>query len=55
MADSDLISQQEARDAVDAAHRAFGTLATFDQARIDAICEAMAGAAREQGMVGERR
>src|SRR3982750_2255799 len=45
MADSDLISQQEARDAVDAAHRAFGTLATFDQGRIDAICEAMASAA----------
>src|SRR6476620_8955396 len=45
MADSDLISQQEARDAVDAAHRAFGTLATFDQARVDAICEAMAKAA----------
>jgi acyl-CoA reductase-like NAD-dependent aldehyde dehydrogenase len=45
MADSDLISQQEARDAVDAAHRAFGTLAAFDQARVDAICEAMANAA----------
>src|SRR3982750_1362534 len=45
MADSDLISQQEARDAVDAADRAFKTLATFDQARIDAICEAMASAA----------
>ena len=45
MADSDLISQQEARDAVDAAHRAFETLATFDQARIDSICEAMASAA----------
>ena len=45
MGDSDLISQQEARDAVDAAHRAFGTLATFDQGRIDAICEAMADAA----------
>jgi len=45
MANSDLISQQEARDAVDAAHRAFGTLATFDQARIDSICEAMASVA----------
>ena len=45
MGDSDLISQQEARDAVDAAHRAFGTLAKFDQARIDTICEAMANAA----------
>src|SRR5438874_12500525 len=45
MADSDLIAQQEARDAVDAAHRAFKTIATFDQARIDNICEAMANAA----------
>jgi acetaldehyde dehydrogenase (acetylating) len=45
MADSDLISQQEARDAVDAADRAFRVLATFDQARIDSICEAMAKAA----------
>lgn len=45
MGDSDLISQQEARDAVDAAHRAFGTLAKFDQSRIDTICEAMANAA----------
>ena len=45
MADSDLISQQEARDAVDAAHRAFKTLATFDQGKIDGICEAMAQAA----------
>jgi len=45
MADSDLISQQEARDAVDAAAVAFKTLATFDQARIDGICEAMAQAA----------
>jgi len=45
MGDSDLISQQEARDAVDAAFGAFGTLSTFDQDRINSICEAMAGAA----------
>ncbi|HYJ92433.1 MAG TPA: aldehyde dehydrogenase family protein, partial [Pyrinomonadaceae bacterium] len=45
MADSDLISQQEARDAVDAADRAFKTLATFDQTKIDGICEAMANSA----------
>ena len=45
MGDSDLISQQEARDAVDAADRAFKTLSTFDQPRIDSICEAMAQAA----------
>ncbi|HUR99759.1 MAG TPA: aldehyde dehydrogenase family protein [Pyrinomonadaceae bacterium] len=42
MGDKDLIAQQEARDAVDAAHRAFQTVAQFDQARIDAICDAMA-------------
>src|SRR3954468_318753 len=45
MADSDLISQQEARDAVDAADRASKTLSTFDQGRINAICEAMASTA----------
>lgn len=45
MADTDLISQQEARDAVEAAHRAFLSLAAFDQGRIDQICEAMAKAA----------
>jgi acetaldehyde dehydrogenase (acetylating) len=42
MGDKDLIAQQEARDAVEAAHRAFQTVAAFDQAKIDAICEAMA-------------
>ena len=45
MGDKDLISQQEARDAVEAAHRAALSVAKFDQARIDEICEAMAGAA----------
>jgi acetaldehyde dehydrogenase (acetylating) len=45
MGDSDLISQQEARDAVEAAHRAFIALSTFDQARIDSICDAMAHSA----------
>lgn len=45
MADKDLISQQEARDAVEAAHRAFLTLSQYDQTQIDAICEAMAAAA----------
>jgi acetaldehyde dehydrogenase (acetylating) len=38
----DLISQQEARDAVDAAHLAFLAVAKYDQAKIDRICEAMA-------------
>ena len=42
MGDKDLIAQQEARDAVEAAHRAFQTVAQLDQAKIDAICEAMA-------------
>jgi acetaldehyde dehydrogenase (acetylating) len=43
--DKDLISQQEARDAVEAAHLAFAAVAKFDQAKIDRICEAMAKAA----------
>lgn len=43
--DKDLISQQEARDAVESAHLAFQAVAKFDQAKIDTICEAMAGAA----------
>ncbi len=41
----DLISQQEARDAVEAAHLAWASVAKFDQAKIDRICEAMANAA----------
>lgn len=41
----DLISQQEARDAVEAAHLACHTIAKFDQAQIDRICERMAAAA----------
>ncbi len=45
MADKDLAAQQEARDAVEAAFRAFGAVATFDQEKIDSICEAMARAA----------
>jgi acetaldehyde dehydrogenase (acetylating) len=42
MGDKDLIAQQEARDAVEAAHRAFQTVQQFDQTKIDQICEAMA-------------
>ena len=45
MGDKDLIAQQEARDAVEAAHRAFQTVAQLDQAKIDEICEAMANVA----------
>ena len=43
--DKDLVSVQQARDLVEAAHRAQEQLARFDQARIDRICEAMAKAA----------
>lgn len=48
MGDKDLIAQQEARDAVEAAHRAFQTVAQFDQAKIDRICEAMAKIALDE-------
>ncbi len=44
-ADKDLISVQQARDLVEAAHRAQAEVARFDQAKIDRICEAMAQAA----------
>ena len=51
-ADKDLISVQQARDLVEAAHRAQTELARFDQAKIDRICEAMARAAlRESARV----
>ncbi len=50
MADKDLVSQQEARDAVDSAHLAFQEVAKFDQARIDRICKAMADAALKESM-----
>lgn len=44
-ADKDLLSVQQARDLVEAAHRAQVDLARFDQTKIDHICEAMAAAA----------
>ena len=44
-ADKDLISVQQARDLVEAAHRAQAEVVRFDQAKIDHICEAMAKAA----------
>ena len=54
MDDKDLISQQEARDAMEAAHLAFKTVAKFDQSKIDGICEAMAQAAlREAARLGQ--
>src|SRR5215467_260979 len=43
-ADKDLISVQQARDLVEAAHRAQAEIARFDQAKIDRICEMMAKA-----------
>ena len=47
------ISQQEAASAVEAAHLAFTSVAKFDQAKIDRICEAMANAAlRESAHLG---
>ena len=54
MSDKDLQSVQQARDLVEAAHRAQGQLARFDQARIDRACEAMARAAlREAARLGQ--
>src|SRR5712691_11845740 len=51
--DKDLVSVQQARDLVEAAHKAQAELACFDQARIDHICEAMAKAAlRESARLG---
>lgn len=41
MADKDLAAQQEARDAVEAASFAFGSVSAFSQEKIDEICEAM--------------
>ena len=46
----DLISQQEARDAVESAHLAWKTVAKFDQAKIDRICEAMANVALAESL-----
>ncbi len=43
--DKDLVSVQQARDLVEAAHRAQAQVAEFDQGKIDRICEAMARAA----------
>ncbi|MDQ3754922.1 MAG: aldehyde dehydrogenase family protein [Acidobacteriota bacterium] len=52
--DKDLVSVQQARDLVEAAHRAQAQLAKFDQAKIDRICEAMARAAlREAARLGQ--
>jgi acetaldehyde dehydrogenase (acetylating) len=51
--DKDLVSVQQARDLVEAAHLAQAEVAQFDQAKIDRICEAMAKAAlREAARLG---
>jgi acetaldehyde dehydrogenase (acetylating) len=51
--DKDLVSVQQARNLVEAAHRAQVQLARFDQGKIDRICEAMAKAAlREAARLG---
>ena len=51
--DKDLVSVQQARDLVEAAHRAQTEVAQFDQGKIDRICEAMAKAAlREAARLG---
>jgi acetaldehyde dehydrogenase (acetylating) len=44
-ADKDLLSVQQARDLVEAAHRAQAEVVQFDQAKIDRICDAMSKAA----------
>src|SRR5216683_2592868 len=48
-ADKDLVSVQQARDLIEAAHRAQAEVAEFDQEKIDRICEAMARAALREG------
>src|SRR5882724_9584036 len=51
--DKDLLSVQQARDLVDAAHKAQTEIVRFDQATVDRICEAMAKAAlREAARLG---
>jgi len=52
-ADKDLVSVQQARDLVEAAHQAQLEVARYDQAKIDRICEAMSKAAlREAARLG---
>lgn len=51
--DKDLVSVQQARDLIEAAHRAHADVAQFEQGKIDRICEAMAKAAlREAARLG---
>ena len=50
MADKDLQSVQVARDLVEAAHHAQTVVASFDQAKIDEICNAIAKAAEAESL-----
>ena len=51
--DKDLVSVQQARDLIEAAHKAQAEVVRFDQAKIDRICEAMAKVAvREAARLG---
>src|SRR4051812_33502209 len=54
MGDKDLIAQQEARDAVEAASFAFQSVIKLDQAKIDEICDAMSQVAlADAGRLGK--
>ena len=54
MGDKDLVAQQQARDAVEAASFAFRSVAQFSQSKIDEICETMARVALvESGRLGK--
>lgn len=46
--DKDLVSVQQARDLVEAAHKAQVEIARYDQAKIDRICEVMSAAALKE-------
>ena len=48
--DKNALSVQQARDLVEAAHKAQTEIARFDQAKIDRICETMARAALREAM-----
>lgn len=47
---NDLVSVQQARNAVESAYRAWASVAKFDQAKIDRICEAMARAGLRESL-----
>lgn len=54
MSEKESVAVNEARDAVEATHRAFSAIAVFGQEKIDRVCEAMAKRAlAESGRLGE--